>query len=63
VRPELRHGAAFFARFRDMAAAGFFSSAIGFKDLQYIGNTFVPQWNGCPDTALRKLGVSYDDKG
>jgi gluconate 2-dehydrogenase subunit 3-like protein len=62
ARPELRHGAAFFARFRDMAAAGFFSSAIGFKDLQYMGNTFVPVWNGCPEAALRKLGVSYDDK-
>src|SRR5918999_5023191 len=33
ARPEMRHGAAFFAQFRDMAAAGFFSSAIGFKDL------------------------------
>jgi gluconate 2-dehydrogenase gamma chain len=60
VRPEMRHGAAFFARFRDMVAAGFFSSAIGFKDLQYMGNTFVPVWNGCPEAALRKLGVSYD---
>jgi gluconate 2-dehydrogenase gamma chain len=61
VRPEMRHGAAFFARFRDMAAAGFFSSAIGFKDLQYMGNTFVPQWNGCPEAALTKLGVSYGE--
>jgi gluconate 2-dehydrogenase gamma chain len=60
VRPELRHGAAFFARFRDMTAAGFFSSAMGFKDLQYMGNTFVPVWNGCPAAALRKLGVSYE---
>jgi gluconate 2-dehydrogenase gamma chain len=60
VRPELRHGAAFFAMFRDMVAAGFFSSAIGFKDLQYQGNTFLPEWNGCPEPALRKLGVSYD---
>ena len=59
VRPELQHGAAFFARVRDMTAAGFFSSAVGFKDLQYIGNTFVPVWNGCPEPALRKLGVSY----
>ncbi|MDQ3997927.1 MAG: gluconate 2-dehydrogenase subunit 3 family protein [Gemmatimonadota bacterium] len=63
VRPEMRHGAAFFLRFRDMAAAGFFSSAIGFADLQYMGNTFVPAWNGCPEAALKKLGVSYDDKG
>ncbi|MFN2563499.1 MAG: gluconate 2-dehydrogenase subunit 3 family protein [Gemmatimonadaceae bacterium] len=63
ARPEMRHGAAFFARFRDMAAAGFFSSNIGFRDLQYMGNTFVPQWNGCPEPALKKLGVSYDEKG
>jgi hypothetical protein len=60
VRPEMRHGAAFFARARDMIAAGFFSSAIGVKDLQYQGNMFIPVWNGCPEPALRKLGVSYD---
>jgi gluconate 2-dehydrogenase gamma chain len=59
ARPEMRYGAAFFARFRDMTAAGFFSSAIGFQDLRYMGNTFVPQWNGCPEAALKKLGVSY----
>lgn len=59
ARPEMAHGAAFFTRFRDMVAAGFFSSAVGFKDLQYMGNAFVPEWKGCPDAALRKLGVSY----
>jgi gluconate 2-dehydrogenase gamma chain len=63
VRPPLRQGAAFFARFRDMVAAGFFSSAIGYRDLHYMGNTFVPQWNGCPEAALRKLGVSYGEGG
>ncbi|MGQ0713110.1 MAG: gluconate 2-dehydrogenase subunit 3 family protein [Gemmatimonadaceae bacterium] len=60
VRPELRHGAAFFARARDMVAAGFFSSAMGYRDLQYQGNVFVPKWSGCPEPALQKLGVSYD---
>jgi gluconate 2-dehydrogenase gamma chain len=63
VRPEMRYGAAFFALFRDMTAAGFFSSAIGFQDLRYMGNMFVPVWNGCPEAALRKLGVSYDETG
>lgn len=57
--PAMRPGAAFFARFRDMCAAGFFSSAAGWKDLEYMGNTFVPVWQGCPEPALRKLGVSY----
>ena len=60
VAPELRYGAAFFARARDMIASGFFSSAMGYRDLQYMGNTFVPVWNGCPPEALAKLGVSYE---
>jgi hypothetical protein len=60
AKPEMSHGVAFFNRFRDMTAAGFFSSAIGWKDLQYMGNVFVPKWDGCPPAALRKLDVSYD---
>lgn len=58
--PGLSHGVAFFTRFRDFTASGFFSSAIGWKDVQYIGNVFNPNWNGCPPTALDKLSVSYD---
>jgi gluconate 2-dehydrogenase gamma chain len=60
IPPELRYGAAFFARARDMVASGFFSSLEGFKDLRYIGNVFNPNWKGCPPEALAKLGVSYD---
>ena len=60
VPPALTHGAAFFARFRDMTAAGFFSSAEGWKDLQYEGHVVVREWNGCPQAALDKLGVRYD---
>ncbi|HUF26451.1 MAG TPA: gluconate 2-dehydrogenase subunit 3 family protein [Gemmatimonadaceae bacterium] len=56
----MREGVTFFNRFRDMTAAGFFSSQIGWQDLEYIGHTFVPQWNGCPEPAMRKLGVSHD---
>jgi hypothetical protein len=58
--PELRAGTTFFMRFRDLTAAGFFSSPMGWKDVQYIGNTFNPGWSGCPDAAMRKLGVSHD---
>ncbi len=56
----MRYGVTFFNRVRDMTASGFFSSAIGFKDLQYIGNVFNPGYDGCPQPALDKLGVSYD---
>ena len=57
--PEMSAGVAFFTRFRDAIASAFYSSAMGWKDLQYIGNTFNPNWNGCPDAATAKLGVSY----
>jgi len=60
AKPEMRYGVTFFNRVRDMTASGFFSSAMGFKDLQYIGNVFNPGYDGCPQPALDKLGVSYD---
>jgi gluconate 2-dehydrogenase gamma chain len=59
ARPEMSQGAAFFSRFRDFTASGFFSSAVGWKDLQYLGNVAVAEWRGCPPAALEKLGVSY----
>jgi hypothetical protein len=60
ARPEMSYGVTFFNRVRDMTASGFFSSAIGFQDLQYQGNVFNPGYDGCPPAALEKLGVSYD---
>jgi hypothetical protein len=60
AKPEMSHGVTFFNRFRDMTASGFFSSAMGWKDLRYIGNVANPGYDGCPQPALDKLGVSYD---
>jgi gluconate 2-dehydrogenase subunit 3-like protein len=60
AKPEFSHGVAFFTRFRDLTASGFFSSAMGWKDVQYIGNTFNPNWDGCSQAAMDKLGVSHD---
>lgn len=58
--PTMSQGVAFFNRFRDMTASGFFSSQMGWKDLAYVGNVSRPSWDGCPQPALDKLGVSYD---
>ena len=60
AKPEHAAGVTFFNRFRDMTAAGFFSSSMGHRDLQYIGNVFNPNWNGCGDAANAKLGVTHD---
>src|SRR5215212_4839973 len=57
--PGLSHAIAFFSSFRDLTAGGFWSTKMGVADLQYQGNVFVDEWTGCPDSALRKLGVKY----
>lgn len=61
ARPEMSQGVAFFNRFRDLTATGFWSSKTGVEDLGYMGNTAVPEWTGCPDEQLKRLGVSYGD--
>ena len=59
ARPELSHGVAFFSSLRDLTASGFWTTKIGIQDLQYMGNTYVAEWTGCPEEALKKLGVRY----
>ena len=61
AKPDMSQGVAFFNMFRDMTASGFWSSKIGVADLDYRGNEFVAEWKGCPEPALRKLGVQYED--
>lgn len=58
VKPGVSHGVPFFNSFRDLTASGFFTSQMGIEDLRYMGNTFVPTWNGCPDEVLKKLGLT-----
>jgi hypothetical protein len=55
--PDLSHGTAFFRSFRDLVATGFWTSRIGIADLQFSGNVFVMEWKGCPEEALKKLGL------
>ena len=61
ARPEMMRGVNFFTRFRSNIGSAFYSSKMGWDDLQYIGNTFNPNWNGCPKAATDKLGVSYEE--
>ena len=57
--PEMSQGVAFFNRFRDLTASGFWSSRMGVEDLRFMGNRGMAAWDGCPPEALAKLGVSY----
>jgi gluconate 2-dehydrogenase gamma chain len=60
-KPEFSHGTAFFSNFRDMTATGFWTSKMGIEDLQYMGNHPVGEWNGCPESAMKHLGVTDTD--
>jgi len=46
--PTLSQGVAFFALLRNMTCDAFYTSKIGIADLQYIGNTSLREFPGCP---------------
>ena len=46
--PALSPGVAFFAFLRRLTCDGFYTSKIGIADLQYIGNTALHEFPGCP---------------
>lgn len=58
--PEMEAGVAFFNSFRDLTASGFFSSKMGMEDLQYMGNSYVGEWTGCPDEVLGHIGLGEE---
>ncbi|MGH7481068.1 MAG: gluconate 2-dehydrogenase subunit 3 family protein, partial [Longimicrobiales bacterium] len=55
---ELEAGVAFFTFFRDLTAAGFWSSRMGVEDLGYTGNRAVMGWTGCPPEVLAHVGLT-----
>jgi gluconate 2-dehydrogenase gamma chain len=46
--PALSQGVAFFALLRNMTCDAYYTSKIGIEDLQYIGNTALREFPGCP---------------
>ncbi|HUI61374.1 MAG TPA: gluconate 2-dehydrogenase subunit 3 family protein, partial [Steroidobacteraceae bacterium] len=56
--PERREAARFFALYRDLTAAAFYSSPAGRKDLGYIGNVPLTSFEGAPPELLKKLNLT-----
>jgi hypothetical protein len=56
--PEFVAAAAFFARFRDLTADGFYTTPEGTRDLGYVGNTPLATFEGPPLEALKKVGLA-----
>ncbi len=61
AKPQMKPGVAFFNLMRNLTATGFYTSAIGVKDVGYLGN--IPnQWNGVPEDVLKQYKMSYTEK-
>ncbi len=50
--------AKFFARFRDLTAGGFYTTDVGMKDLQYVGNVPLASFEGPSPELIRQLGLT-----
>lgn len=55
---DLQAPAQFFATYRNLTAAGFYTTLAGRKDLKYIGNVALTHFYGPPAELLKKLGLS-----
>lgn len=49
----------FFALMRNLVLTGYFTSAVGIKELDYRGNT-PHVWDGVPQDVLDEMGLAYD---
>jgi hypothetical protein len=58
AKPELRQGAQFFNRFRQLTAGGYYTTPEGMKDIGYVGNVALAAFAGPPPEALRILGLT-----
>ncbi|MBA2328413.1 MAG: gluconate 2-dehydrogenase subunit 3 family protein, partial [Flavisolibacter sp.] len=61
AKPSMMQGVSFFSLMRNLTATGFYTSEIGIKDIQYMGNK-PNQWNGVPDDVLKQYGLAYTQK-
>lgn len=57
VAPEFAQAAKFFAAFRDLTAAGFYTTPIGMKDIGYVGNVPLTSFPPPPSELLEQLGL------
>jgi hypothetical protein len=56
--PDRAQAAAFFKRFRELTAIGYYTTPIGMKDLRYVGNEPLVTFPGPPPEVLKRLGLA-----
>jgi hypothetical protein len=62
AKPEFKKAAAFFQKFRSLAASAYYGTEAGWKALGYIGNIPSPSFDGPPPEVLEKLDVEQTVK-
>ncbi len=58
AKPGFQRAAEFFAKFRDLTASAFYTTAEGMKDLQYVGNVALTKFDGPPPEVLAYLKLT-----
>lgn len=58
LQENFAQAAAFFKRFRALTAGGYYTTPIGMKDLNYVGNVALTSYEGPPAEVLKKLGLA-----
>jgi hypothetical protein len=58
AKPQFRTAARFFSKFRNLTVSGFYTSPQGWKDLKYIGNVPLAQFDGPPPEVLAYLKLT-----
>ncbi len=61
AQANMQQGVSFFNLMRNLTVTGFYTSAIGVKDIGYAGNR-PNQWNGVPADVLKQYNMAYTEK-
>jgi hypothetical protein len=57
AKPEFKKAAAFFQKFRSLAASAYYGTEAGWKAIGYVGNVPLATFDGPPPEVLAKLGI------
>jgi hypothetical protein len=57
AKKQFKKAAAFFGRFRSLAAGAYYATPPGWEAIGYVGNVALPKFDGPPPEVLQKLGL------
>ncbi len=58
AKRDLTRETTFFARFRALVSAGYYTTPQGMRDIGYVGNTPLAKYDGPPSAVLKRLGLA-----